>query len=458
MSKFKILILLLIFFEFAFIHPSNAQYVKEKKTTRILFIFDASNSMNGIWESGKKIDIARDLLITLVDSLEKIENTQLALRVYGHQFGVPPQVCTDSKLEVPFAWDNALKIKEKLKSIVPKGTTPIAYSLLQAGNDFPPCKSCKNVIVLITDGIEACEGDPCAMALMLQNKGISLKPYVIGIGLDLETKKAFECVGKFYDADNEDRFKDVLKEVVKQALNQTSAQINLLDIYNKPTETNVNMTFYDKSLNKRLFNTIHTLNKQGNPDTIFLEPQIRYKIVVNTIPPVVIDDVKIAPQKHNIISKPAPQGYLQIIEERGNNYKGEKFIVREAGKSQTLYAQTIGEKEKYLIGKYDIELLTLPRIYMNSVDVKQSVTTTLKIPEPGIANFSMPSEGYGSLYIIRNGEQEWVCNLNQITKTALNLQPGNYIAIYRTGLATKMDMSEIKEFKVVSGRSVVIKF
>lgn len=458
MSKFLKLLFLLCILEFAGVNPSKAQYIKEKKTTRILFIFDASNSMNGIWESGKKIDIARDLLIQLVDSLEKIENTQLALRVYGHQFAFPPQVCTDSKLEVPFAWNNAPKIREKLNSIIPKGTTPIAYSLELSGNDFPACKNCKNVIVLITDGIEACEGDPCAIALMLQNKGISLKPYVIGIGLDLETKKAFECVGKFFDADNEDRFKDVLKDVVKQALNQTSAQINLLDIYNKPTETNVNLTFYDNSINKRLFNTIHTLNKQGNPDTIFLEPKIQYKIVVNTIPPVIIDNVKIQPQKHNIIIKPAPQGYLQIIPERGNDYKGEKFIVREAGKSQTLFAQTIGEKERYLVGRYDIEILSLPRIYFNNVEINQSKTTTLKIPEPGIANFSMPSEGFGSLYFIRGSEQEWVCNLDQITKAALTLQPGNYIAIYRTGLATKMDMSEIKEFKVISGRSVVIKF
>jgi len=436
----------------------KAQYIKEKKTTRILFIFDASNSMNGIWESGKKIKIARELLIKLVDSLEKIESTQLALRVYGHQFGVPPQVCTDSKLEVPFAWNNATKIKGKLNSIVPKGTTPIAYSLEQAGNDFPTCKNCKNVIVLITDGIEACEGDPCAIALMLQRRGISLKPYVIGIGLDIETKKAFECVGKFYDADKEERFEDILKDVVKQALNQTSAQINLLDIYKKPKETNVNMTFYDKSNDKLLFNTIHTLNSQGHPDTIFLEPRIKYKIVVNTIPQVVIDNVTIKPQKHNIIKALAPQGYLQVIPQRGVHYKNKKFIVRKAGKMNTLYAQTIGKKEKYLVNKYDLEILTLPRIYHQNVEIKQSKTTTIKIPEPGVVNISMPAVGYGSLYVFRNGKQEWVYNINQITKTALKLQPGNYMVIYRTGLATKMDMSVIKKFKVTSGRSVSIKF
>jgi Ca-activated chloride channel homolog len=458
MNRFLTSIIFLSILNFSLYTSINAQYVKEKRITRILFIFDASNSMNGIWDSGKKIDIARKILINLIDSLEKIENTQMALRVYGHQFGFPPYVCTDSKLEVPFAWDNAIKIREKLNSITPKGTTPIAYSLEQSGNDFPKCVNCKNVIVLITDGLEECEGNPCAIALMLQNKGITLKPYVIGIGLNIETKQAFECIGKFYDADHENQFEDVLKDVVKQALNQTSAQVNLLDIKNKPTETNVNLTFYNQTNDKILFNSIHTLNKQGNPDTIFLEPQIIYKIIVQTIPPIVIDNIQIQARKHNIISTPAAQGFLKVEQEKGTDYKDEKFIVRQAGKSQTVNAQTIGTLEKYLIGKYDIEILCLPRIYLYNVEIQQSKINSIKIPEPGIANFSMPSQGYGSLYVIRNGQQEWVCNLNQITRTVLKLQPGEYLAIYRTGLATKMDMSINRTFKVLSGRSTVIDF
>jgi Ca-activated chloride channel family protein len=200
------------------------------------------------------------------------------------------------------------------------------------------------------------------------------------------------------------------------------------------------------------------LNKQGNPDTIFLEPQLTYKIIVHTIPPVIIDNIQIQARKHNIISTMAAQGYLKIEQEKGIDYKDEKFIVRQAGKNLTLNAQTIGNIEKYLVGKYDIELLTLPRIYHYNVDIQQSKTTTIKIPEPGVVNISMPAVGFGSLYVMRNGQQEFVCNLNQITRTALKLQPGDYLAIYRTGLATKMDMSISKTFKVLSGRSVTINF
>jgi len=458
MKNFINIVLFTLFFVFYITEDCTAQYKKDIKTTRILFIFDASNSMNGKWDSGKKIDIARTILIKLIDSLDKLDNTQLALRVYGHQFAFPPPVCTDSKLEVPFADDNALKIKKKLNSITPKGTTPIAYSLELSANDFPPRKNCRNVIVLITDGIEACDGDPCAIAFALQKKNISLKPYIIGISLDVEIKKAFECVGKFYDAQNEDEFEEMLEVVVKQTFNKTSAQINLLNITKKPLETDVNMTFYDKSNGKILFNAIHTLNENGRPDIVYLDPKTDYKIVVHTIPKTIIDNIRIVPNKHNIISAPAPQGYLLVKQQKGNKYDNTKFIVRQAGKKETLYAQKFGNKEKYLVGSYDIELLTLPRIYKNNIKITQSKTNTVLTPQPGLVNFNMPAKGFGSLYVIRNNKQEWVCNLNNIMRDVRTLQPGNYRAIWRTALAKKMNLSKIKDFKVISGRSVTVKF
>ena len=109
----------------------------------------------------------------------------MALRMYGHQSPVPPQDCNDTKLEVPFAEGNASKIRQELRYVVPKGTTPIAHSLEMGGGDFPPdCDNCRNIIILITDGVEACDGDACAVSLELQRKGIILKPFVIGIGID----------------------------------------------------------------------------------------------------------------------------------------------------------------------------------------------------------------------------------------------------------------------------------
>ncbi len=143
----------------------------------------------------------------MVDSLENLDNVEMALRIYGHQSPVPPQDCSDTKLEVPFGPNNASRIRQKLRFISPKGTTPIAHSLELAAGDFPPCSKCRNIIILLTDGVEACDGDPCEVSIELQKRGIALRPFVIGIGNDPGFKETFECLGTYYDAPSQDQFR-----------------------------------------------------------------------------------------------------------------------------------------------------------------------------------------------------------------------------------------------------------
>ena len=121
---------------------SNAQNKKSDtpQLTRIEFLFDASQSMFGQWQNGMKMDMAKKMLTEFLDSIQKVDNPnlELAFRCYGHQVPLRPErSCTDTKLEVPFGKNNAQAIKNKLKMLVPKGTTPIAYTLEQCGGDFP---------------------------------------------------------------------------------------------------------------------------------------------------------------------------------------------------------------------------------------------------------------------------------------------------------------------------------
>jgi Ca-activated chloride channel family protein len=179
---------LAILFLFANLNEGLAQQKKDIKPplTRILFVFDASQSMYGRWQTGVKMEVAKKLLSNLLDSLARVDNLELALRCYGHQSKFPPQDCKDTKLEVPFGPNTAPKIKNRIQQLVPMGTTPIAYSLEKSANDFTPCNNCRNIIILITDGIEECSGDPCAVSAALQKNGIILKPFVIGVGLGVD--------------------------------------------------------------------------------------------------------------------------------------------------------------------------------------------------------------------------------------------------------------------------------
>lgn len=427
--------------------------------TRILFILDASNSMMGKWEKDIKINIAKKTLIQFLDSLEKLPNVQLALRVYGHQSYVPPQNCNDTKLEVPFGWHNASAIRQRLRNIECRGTTPIANSLKLAARDFPPCEKCRNVIILITDGIEACDGDPCAVSRDLQAQGIILKPFIIGIGIDENFKKSFECVGKYLDAPTEQSFSTMLNIVITEALNQTTAQVNLLDIRGIPSETNVNMTFYDRLSGKVKYNYVHTMNHRGLPDTLILDPMLTYKLVVHTIPPVTADSVAIHPGRHNIIALDAPQGYLQVRCPGDNQYLNVRFSVRKKGENRTLYYQKLGETEKYLVGKYDLEIPVLPILVINDVEIKQSTTTTIDIPRPGIVNFQSSSPGYGSVYVIRNRQQEWIYNLKMTSSIneSLALQPGSYVVVFRALYSRNTLSTTVQYFDVQSGSTLSVR-
>ena len=426
-------------------------------TTRILFVFDASQSMYGRWQSDIKIKIARELLSNILDSLVNIENLEMALRVYGHQKNYPPQDCNDTRLEVGFGANNAIKIKHILSTLTPKGTTPIAYSLQQAEKDFTPCENCRNIIVLITDGIEECGGDPCAVSRQLQKSGIALKPFIIGIGRNFSD--AFDCVGTYYDASSEVAFRQALNVVISQALNSTTAQVNLLDTYGKPTETNVNMTFYDSFSGLIKYNFIHTLNNKGLPDTITIDPLITYNVVVHTLPSVKANNIKLTPGKHTVIPVYSPQGYIQLkVGSSGKTVKDLRCIVREDGKMKTLNIQTFGNTKKYLTGQYDLEILCLPRILVEDVEVSQSHTTTVEIPQPGIIVIQKSVNGYGSLYVEENNELRWIYDMrDDYLRESLLLQPGNYRVVFRSKYMNESIYTIEKSFHIESGITTNLK-
>jgi Ca-activated chloride channel family protein len=454
----KIFLLTLLLNGVALSARVSGQPEQQETLTRILFVFDGSQSMFGRWQSDMKITIARKLLLNLLDSLQDIPNVELALRFYGHQFDFPPQVCNDTRLVVPFGKNNIEVIKSKLRGLTPRGTTPIAYSLQQAGSDFPPCDHCRNIIILITDGIEECEGDPCAASRELQKKGMILKPFIIGIGENF--REAFDCVGTYFDASSEAEFNTALKVVISQALNTTTAQVNLLDEYGKPTETNINMTLYDHATGLIRYNFIHTMNARGVPDTLYIDPIPVYDIKVHTIPPVHVDSIPLNRGTHTVIPVNVPQGSLFLkLESRDKIVQNIRCIVRKHGELETLNIQNFGQTERYLTGFYDLEVLCLPRLYINKVEVSQSHTTTVEIPLPGIAVIQKSSNGYGSLYLEENRQLTWLYNLDETVsdRETLLLQPGNYKVVFRTRYSNNTMFTIERSFSVESGKTTFVK-
>ncbi len=450
MRRFLILFSFLLF-------GLNSFAQKETETTRILFIFDASKSMFGHFGGKPKIDIAQRLLSEAVDSLKNLPNVELALRVYGNRSPITPgnQDCNDTHLEVPFGPENVPQIKTVLKTTYPKGTTPIARSLEATINDFTPCSNCRNVVVLITDGIEACDGDPCAISRAMRKNNIFLKPFVIGLGVLEEYKKHFYCIGNFYDAKDEKSFKTVLGLVLEEALNSTSVQVDLLDVDGESKETDVNMTFYEAHSGKVKYNFYHTMNYRGVPDTLSIDPAVKYKIQVHTLPEVIKEDVEIVAGQHNHIPIETPQGTIELKLFEGK-MRELKFMVREEGECDVVNVQSHKDKVKYLVGTYDVEILTRPRIKM-TVDVEQSETSLIQIPAPGLVTFKNPGIGFGSVYHMKEGRLELVYSFTpESVSQSVELQPGDYTYVYRGKSTQRAFYTVEKDFTIKSGKSTIV--
>lgn len=440
---------------------SFSQAKKKDEVVRILFVFDASQSMYGLWEGETKMQVAVRLLNQLVDSLKSQNNVLLALRAFGHmnQVAQGSRNCEDTRLEVPFGKGNHNAIKDKFSSIRPRGTTLIAYSLQMAGGDFPACSNCKNIIILITDGIEECAGDPCLVSMNLQKKGIVLKPFVVGMGLDPSVAEQFRCVGNFFDVHNQSEFRNVLGVIISQAMNTTSVQVNLLDNSGNPKETDAGMTFYDQHSGELRYHFIHALNHRGLPDTLPIDPLGKYRLTVHTIPPVMKDSIEMQAGIHNIIAVDAPQGMLSLQTIGNNEYKDLKVIVRKGGSMETLHIQDFNETVKYIVGKYDLEILTLPRLVVKGVDVLQSHTAKVEIPGPGLLTVTFQGTGVSELYEVKGKSRNLIHRFNiNSTRESLVIQPGKYEVGYRPKNARSSSFSKTEAFEITSGQSVQLKF
>lgn len=454
MRSLSVTIVLLAVFAGPSLVAQNKVLQRIPEKTRILFLLDGSGSMLENWAKPNqpKVNIARSILTQIVDSLKQNNKLELALRVYGHRSPKEINNCKDTWLEVPFKAKNHDLIIQKIKEIKPKGVTPIAYSLQESAKDFPASPGYRNIIILITDGIESCGGDVCAISRELQKKGVFLRPYIIGLGMKAE--KTLECAGRFIDADTPGKFHDVLNQAIESSFAKTTVSVELLDASGQPTESNVNVTFNNSLTGIPLYEFVHYRNSQGKPDSVQIDPVVDYDLVVNTVPPVYRKNVALNIGKHNVITIPAPQGNL-LLQQEGR--KDLQALVREKGKPGTINTQRNQETFRYLTGKYEVETLTLPRRTFQ-VDIQPNKTQTVLLPAPGTVNFNTTATGYGSLYEIREGGvQEWVCNLNELKpQFSLNILPGWYKIVFRVKNTKGSKYTVFKTFQVQSGKTLTL--
>ncbi len=438
-------------------------HAQEQPKTRILFLLDASYSMEKNWKGETYWSTVKRTLYEMADSMSKLPNVEWGLRVFGHTSRFVDNNCKDSKLEVAFGNGTPLSLKKRLELIRPIGITPLAYAMERCAADFQNTQGqSRNFIVFITDGAESCGGDPCAVAQALERNNIVLKPVIIGIQLQQQTVEELGCIGKVFNTQAPSEFSDQLKKVVEESIAKTTLQINLNDIAGKPTETGVAMTLYDSESNMPKYHFYHCMNSRGVPDTLTVSPIFTYDITIHTIPEVTVKNVAIHKMMHNVVDVPAPQGTMQIALD-GNVSKSAsvdklRCLVKKAKTHTTLNVQSMNTSEKYLIGSYDVDVLTLPRIYLKDVKVDQSKTTHVKIPAPGILTINKSVEQYGAIFTMEGGKLLKLYDLSgSDNQETVALQPGRYKIIYKSKFAKTIHTTFEKDFEIISAGAMALK-
>lgn len=165
---------------------------------RVLLMLDASGSMAARIGGETKMRIAQDALVDFSRALPG--DTQVGLRVYGHlgdnTAAGRPRSCAGTQLSVPFAPLDAPAFERSVRALEPAGWTPIAASLQAAADDFADAAGARNVVYMVSDGIETCDGDPVAAARALREARIAVTVNVIGFDVGATDARQLQAIAR----------------------------------------------------------------------------------------------------------------------------------------------------------------------------------------------------------------------------------------------------------------------
>ncbi|HHI88539.1 MAG TPA: VWA domain-containing protein [Hellea balneolensis] len=219
MRKFGVLVgVLLPLFLVAL--PVLAQDKSSSQKTEVqgktIIVFDASGSMWGQIDGKPKISIAREVFDGVLAGWNKEQ--PLGLIAYGHR---RKGDCSDIEEILPPGKVDPQRFKKTLAAINPKGKTPISKAVRMAAEKLKYEEN-KATVILITDGLETCNADPCATAAELEKLGVDFTTHVIGFDVKKEESEKLRCIaentgGQYFTAATAAELTGAMNKVAKVA-------------------------------------------------------------------------------------------------------------------------------------------------------------------------------------------------------------------------------------------------
>jgi len=199
----------------------NLQDPKGVSNLYIEYILDASGSMLELLSDGvPKRDAAKEYLIEHL--LTFAPETHFGLRSYGHRLKWQDDQaasCEDIELVAPIEIGQLTAISEWLQAFETLGMTPLHAAVEQALEDFDTSDPDRlNNLILISDGIETCAGDPCGLVEISRRSGVNFTIHVVGLAVDDQTRAQLTCIadeggGVYYDVFSTEELRQALHDI-----------------------------------------------------------------------------------------------------------------------------------------------------------------------------------------------------------------------------------------------------
>jgi len=184
--------------------------------SKIMIVLDASGSMWGQIEGKAKIQIAREVIADLLRDWDP--NIQLGLTAYGHR---RKGDCNDIEVLIPVGQAGPKEIIQAINSINPKGKTPLCEAVRRAAKEMRYTEE-RAIVLLISDGVETCNADPCEVGAELAMGGFDFTAHVIGFDVKDEEQIGLRCLaentgGLFLAAADAEALRRALSQTVEKA-------------------------------------------------------------------------------------------------------------------------------------------------------------------------------------------------------------------------------------------------
>ena len=208
--------------------PPPARAQEEIERTNVLIVLDASGSMAGRMNGQVKMDLARNVVRELVDNMPsdmKVGPARVRRRRRARRTTATTSICCG-----PCSRCKPTPSTPRSNALKPRGMTPIGASLRRGAEALKGLPG-KSTIVLISDGTETCNADPCQVAQEVrESTGIDVKVHSVGLDIGAAERGTLECVatgggGTYYPVKDEEQLRTALKSASQERVCRGSASM-----------------------------------------------------------------------------------------------------------------------------------------------------------------------------------------------------------------------------------------